>query len=78
MSIERNENANSKNNCPILSSNIAAKNSMLHSMDHCDFGEILQSGLNRAVKSSVKLSVKRLPESMTRTSNSVMAIKTFE
>ena len=51
---------------------------MLHSMDHCDFGEIQPSSLNRAARLSVKLSVKKLPESMTRTSNSVMAMKTFE
>jgi len=51
---------------------------MLHSMDHCDFGEIQPSSLNSALRLSVKLSVKGLPESMTRTSNSVMAIKTFE
>ena len=51
---------------------------MLHSMDHCDFGEIQPSSLNRVVRLSVELSVKKLPESMTRTSNSVMAMKTFE
>ena len=47
MNIEQNENANNENNCPILSLNIAAESSMLHNMDHRDFGVIPRSSLNK-------------------------------